>query len=178
MTYQQSNPNSKGTRCFFQWTVIRPFFQQQTKGEETENSVAVQIFPTLENTTGIPDDLKAGIEHLCGFSIDDVKVHYNSAKPAELQALAYTQDQDIYIGPGQEEHLPHEVWHVVQQMQGRVQSTLEVENISVNDNELLEKEADIMGKKADQFIVDLENSLSFPKPVQEFGNIVQTKKKE
>ena len=179
MTYQQSNPHSKGSRCFFQWTVIRPFFQQQTKDEETENSVVVKIFPTLENTlentTGIPDALKAGIENLCGFSIDDVKVHYNSAKPAELQALAYTQDQDIYIGPGQEEHLPHEVWHVVQQMQGRVQSTLQVKNTLVNDNELLEKEADLMGKKADKFMIDLENSLSFLKPVQKLGNIVQRK---
>ncbi|NDV67379.1 hypothetical protein D0T66_00510 [Dysgonomonas sp. 25] len=45
--------------------------------------------------------------------MDDVRVHYNSAKPAQLQALAYAQDTDIHIAPGQEQHLPHEVWYVV-----------------------------------------------------------------
>jgi hypothetical protein len=146
--------------------VIRRVSPQKKQGEETENSIADQIFPTPENTTGIPDDLKAGIEYLCGFSIDDVKVHYNSAKPAELEALAYTLDQDIYIAPGQEEHLPHEVWHVVQQMQGRVQSTLQVKNTSVNDHVFLEEEADKMGKRGNQFKIDLEHKLSFPKKVK------------
>ncbi|GGE72627.1 hypothetical protein [Massilia psychrophila] len=31
----------------------------------------------LPNRTGLPDQLKAGIESLCGISMDDVKVHYN-----------------------------------------------------------------------------------------------------
>ncbi|MDY7023153.1 MAG: DUF4157 domain-containing protein, partial [Cyanobacteriota bacterium] len=140
MTYQQSNPNAKGSRCLCQWTVIYKSSPQKQHSEETENSVAVLRFPTFENLTGIPDHLKAGIEYLCGFSIDDVRVHYNSLEPAKLQALAYTQDHNIYIAPGQEEYLPHEVWHVVQQMQGRVQSTLQMENTSVNDNNILEKE--------------------------------------
>src|SRR5262245_11558582 len=43
------------------------------------------------NTTGLPSNLKAGIEHLSGLSLDDVHVRYNSSKPATLQALAYTQ---------------------------------------------------------------------------------------
>ena len=34
-----------------------------------------------ENTTGLPDDLKSGIENLSGYSMDDVKVHRNSDKP-------------------------------------------------------------------------------------------------
>ena len=57
-----------------------------------------------ENKTGLPNNLKSGVENLSGMSIDDVKVHYNSAKPAELQALAYTQGNDIHVGPGQEHH--------------------------------------------------------------------------
>lgn len=67
------------------------------------------------NNTGLPDKLKAGIEHYSGASLDGVKVHYNSAKPAQLNALAYAQGADIHLGPGQEQHLPHEAWHVVQQ---------------------------------------------------------------
>ena len=45
--------------------------------------------------------------------MDDVNVHYNSNKPAQLQAHAYAQGTDIHLGPGQEKHLPHEAWHVV-----------------------------------------------------------------
>ena len=35
-----------------------------------------------KNNTGLPDKLKSGVENLSGYSMDDVKVHYNSDKPA------------------------------------------------------------------------------------------------
>ncbi|MBQ4820689.1 DUF4157 domain-containing protein [Aquimarina sp. MMG016] len=101
------------------------------------------------NNTGLPDNLKSGIENLSGYSMDDVKVHYNSSKPAQLQAHAYAQGTDIHLAPGQEKHLPHEAWHVVQQKQGRVQPTRQLKSkINVNDDVGLEKEADVMGNKA------------------------------
>jgi hypothetical protein len=78
------------------------------------------------NNTGLPDNLKTGVETLSGISMDNVNVHYNSPHPAQLQALAYAQGTDIHIAPGQEHHLPHEAWHVVQQMQGRVQPTRQI----------------------------------------------------
>ena len=43
-----------------------------------------------ENRTGMPDSLKSGVENLSGQSLDDVQVHYNSPKPAELQAVLTT----------------------------------------------------------------------------------------
>lgn len=101
------------------------------------------------NMTGMSDHLKTGIENLSGFSMDDVRVHYNSDKPAAVQAYAYTQGTDIYVGPGQERHLPHEAWHVAQQMAGRVEPTTEVGGMPVNDNADLEREADVMGARAD-----------------------------
>jgi hypothetical protein len=100
-----------------------------------------------ENRTGLPDHLKAGIETLSGLSLDDVHVHYNSAKPAALQALAYTQGADIHVGPGQEQYLPHEAWHVVQQKQGRVKPTFQLKGEQVNDDDRLEHEADVMKAK-------------------------------
>ena len=101
------------------------------------------------NTTGLPDSLKSGVENLSGYSLDDVKVHYNSDKPARLHAHAYTQDTDIHLGPGQEKHLPHEAWHVVQQRQGRVKPTMQMKGgVNVNDDKGLEREADVMGAKA------------------------------
>jgi hypothetical protein len=103
------------------------------------------------NNTGLPDSLKTGMENLSGMSLDDVKVYRNSDKPAQLQAHAYAQGADIHLGPGQEKHLPHEAWHVVQQKQGRVKSTMQMKGeMDVNDDAGLEKEADVMGAKASQ----------------------------
>ncbi|MFY7804359.1 MAG: DUF4157 domain-containing protein [Limnoraphis robusta] len=103
---------------------------------------------SIPNQTGLPDNLKAGIENLSGYSLDDVRVHYNSPKPAQLQALAYAQGTEIHVAPGQEKHLPHEAWHVVQQMQGRVKPTMQMKGVGVNDDVGLEKEADAMGGEA------------------------------
>lgn len=113
-----------------------------------ESSAAAQL-EQQPNNTGMPDNLKSGIENLSGYSMDDVKVHYNSDKPAQLNAHAYAQGTDIHVAPGQEQHLPHEAWHVVQQKQGRVQPTMQMKaGVPVNDDAGLENEADVMGAKA------------------------------
>lgn len=105
-----------------------------------------------ENNTGLPDNLKSGMEKLSGHSLDDVRVHRNSDKPAQLQAHAYAQGTDIHLGPGQEKHLPHELGHVVQQKEGRVKPTIQMKGkVNVNDDKGLEREADVMGAKALQF---------------------------
>ncbi|MDD5033796.1 MAG: DUF4157 domain-containing protein, partial [Methylococcaceae bacterium] len=101
------------------------------------------------NHTGLPDHLKSGIESLSGLSMDEVKVHYHSSQPAQLNALAYAQGTDIHLAPGQEQHLPHEAWHVVQQAQGRVKPTTQMkEGVPINDDRGLEHEADVMGERA------------------------------
>lgn len=101
------------------------------------------------NDTGLPDRLKSGIESLSGMAMDNVRVHYNSSLPARLDALAYARGTEIHVGPGQERHLPHEAWHVVQQAQGRVQPTMRAgDGVPVNDDKGLEREADLMGAKA------------------------------
>ena len=124
------------------------------------------------NNTGMPDNLKAGIESLSGFSMDDVRVHYNSSKPATVQALAYTQGTDIHVAPGQEKHLPHEAWHVAQQMAGRVSPTTNINGMPVNDNAALEHEADVMGEKAAQCKEDV-NRTSIPKIISSNTGSVQ-----
>lgn len=123
----------------------------QRKGKLEEEELLQGKFETLQrkpNNTGLPDNLKSGIENLSGLAMDDVKVHYNSAKPSQLQAHAYAQGTDIHVAPGQEKHLSHEAWHVVQQKQGRVQPTLKLNGQSINDDTGLEREADVMGNKA------------------------------
>ena len=132
-----------------------------TQLQAMQNDTVQRQEAPAQNQTGMPDQLKSGIENLSGYSMDDVKVHYNSSKPAQLQAHAYAQGTDIHLAPGQEKHLPHEAWHVVQQKQGRVQATTQLakrsvslskagSGVGVNDDPSLEKEADVMGAKATQ----------------------------
>ena len=71
------------------------------------------------NNTGMPDNLKAGVEGLSDFSMDNVRVHYSSDQPATVQALAYTQGTDEHVAPGQEQHLSHDAWQVACHEAGR-----------------------------------------------------------
>jgi Domain of unknown function (DUF4157) len=131
----------------------KPVQKMATPTEEKPKRSRVTTHPgnheeAQEQTTSLPDRLKKGIEALSGISMDDVKVHYNSLKPRQIGALAYTQGTDIYLAPGQEQHLSHEAWHVVQQKQGRVAPTMQAKGIGVNDDRGLEQEATAMGQKA------------------------------
>lgn len=94
------------------------------------------------NQTGLPDELKERAEGTSGVSLEDVRVHPDSAKPADFYAEAYTQGTDIHVAPGASDHLAHEAWHVVQQKQGRVNSTAEMRDAPVNDDLALEHEAE------------------------------------
>lgn len=116
-------------------------------GEATAG-LAQFMLQRQSNQTGLPDNLKSGMENLSGYNLDHVRVHRNSVKPAAVQAHAYAQGADIHLAGGQERHLPHELGHVVQQMQGRVQPTMSVGGMAVNDNAGLEREATRMGQVA------------------------------
>ncbi len=94
------------------------------------------------NLTGIPTQMRLNFERRSGLSFDDVRVHYNSDKPARLGALAYTQGTQIHVGPGQERSLPHELGHVIQQKAGKVRPTRWIGGLPVNDQPALEREAD------------------------------------
>lgn len=123
-----------------------------------------------KDKTGIPRRMKAGFERSSGFSFNDVKVHYNSDKPAQLRAHAYTQGNDVYVAPGQEKHLPHELGHVVQQKRDTVRPTGTIGGLPLNDDKNLENGADMIAAKA-QAQTDREAA-----PIQgkfENGGIVQ-----
>jgi hypothetical protein len=98
----------------------------------------------------LPRGLRDGLEAMSGRDLSGVTVHYNSDLPHRVGALAYTQGQDVHLARGQEQHLAHEGWHVVQQMDGRVAATTEVNGAPVNDQAHLEREADAKGREAMQ----------------------------
>jgi len=118
---------------------ITPLVQRQIEPEEEEE---LQMQPMEEE-----EELMQG-KFASGLDLSSIRVHHNSSKPAQLNALAYTQGQDIHVGPGQEKHLPHEGWHAVQQMQGRVKPTMLAKGVAINDDAGLEREADVIGAKA------------------------------
>lgn len=135
MQLQRTIGNQAALQLFHSQSAARPVAQRAEQPDEG-------------NKTGMPDNLKSGLESMSGFDLSNVRVHYNSDEPAKLQAHAYAQGNDIHLGPGQEKHLPHEGWHVVQQRQGRVQPTKQLKEAAINDDSALEKEADVMGGKA------------------------------
>lgn len=55
---------------------------------------------------GLPTGLKNGIEATSQLAMDDVRVHYDSPEPAQLQAAAFARGSEIHLGPGNEGHLP------------------------------------------------------------------------
>ncbi len=112
----------------------------QARGGDSESRAATAL--------ALPTDLQAHAERLSGVSLHDVRVHYASPEPAPLQAFAFTRGPEIHLAPGQERHLAHETWHVVQQKQGRVRPTHNSAGVAINDDASLEREADLMGAQA------------------------------
>lgn len=99
-----------------------------------------------KNRTEIPSQLKARMERSTGLSFDDARVHYDSSLPAKLDALAYTKGDQVEIGPDQEQHLPHELGHVVQQKLEPVRANARhSSDAALNTDAALERQADEMG---------------------------------
>lgn len=110
---------------------------------------------------GVAPEVMGKMESAMGADFSGVQIHQNSQKATEAGALAYAQGNDIHFAPGQfspdtpggQQLLGHELAHVVQQRQGRVQPTGEVNGMAANTDKSLEAEADAMGAKAAQMKV-------------------------
>jgi hypothetical protein len=146
----------------------------QGKLASSESSVQLQAEGgKAENRTGMPSPLKSGLEQLSGMDLSSVRVHSNSPKPAQRGALAYTQGEDIHLGPGQERHLPHEGWHAVQQMQGRVSPTMHADDASINDDTELEQEADQMGVRANRLSAAYQSAAESSAQMEQYPDVAQ-----
>lgn len=95
-----------------------------------------------KNLTGIPDALLRRAEEKAGMSFRNVRVHYNSSKPKKVGARATIQGNDIDIASGCEDCLKHELGHLPRQMRGDVRATRTINGYPVNDDPVLEREAD------------------------------------
>ncbi|MEA3063679.1 MAG: hypothetical protein QOJ27_107 [Sphingomonadales bacterium] len=129
-------------------------------GQLTQLATALNAAPRLpvqsagmardgSGSARLPERLKDGVEALSGIAMDEVRIHYDSPRPAQLQAHAFAEGGDIHLAPGQSHHLPHEAWHIAQQAQGRVKPTAQLKGgVAINDDAGLEREADAMGARA------------------------------
>ena len=83
-THATANSDSQeknDTKQLFKIADNRP----ETVAQRKMQTMANNHYQKMENTTGLPDNLKTGIENLSGYSMQDVKVHYNSPEPSQLQ---------------------------------------------------------------------------------------------
>ncbi len=105
--------------------------------------------------------IKENVSQLMGTDVSDAKVHYNSSKPAQLQAEATAQGTEVHLAPGKEQYLGHELTHVAQQKQGRVQANVQANNgVGMNNDAKLEKEADDVGAEASKGTVNSSKEVS------------------
>ncbi len=154
----------------------------QRKGPVPAMAMEPEVQYDIGNDTAsdkMPSTVQAKMETSFGKDFSDVSIHKNSTQSIDLNALAYTQGSNIHFAPGQynpesqkgQELLGHELTHVVQQDEGRVQPTVQKKGIGINDDEGLEKEADEMGEKAARGIV--QSSKSASQSTEPAGSIVQ-----
>lgn len=139
---------------------------QQKSEEKEENPSALQMKtgsgPTMDTPPAdaggngsLPANLQAKAASTFGQDMSGVQVNENSSQASEMGALAYAQGNTINFAPGQynpsssqgQELIGHELGHVVQQSQNRVQPTTQAKGNPVNDDKGLESEADAMGAK-------------------------------
>jgi len=116
----------------------------------------IQKFPQQSRGNGnLPDDVRMKMEKSFSTDFSDIKVYENSEEAKNLNAIAFTQGNEIHFSPSYnpyssqgQEYLGHELQHVIQQKSGLVTATHHEQGFNVNFDNVLETEADKAGKKA------------------------------
>ncbi len=127
--------------------------QRMEKEEDEDKPASLKANPAIQRKE---DNVVSKMGESMGADFSNVNIHTNSNSATDVGALAYTQGNDIHFAPGQfkpdtksgQELIGHELTHVVQQREGRVQPTTEVNGMPVNDSASLEREADVKGAQA------------------------------
>ncbi len=132
---------------------------QMKEGSSTEAS---------SGTTQEPGNYMTQMQSAFDTDFSDVNIHEDSKTASDLGALAFTQGNNVHFAPGQfkpdtqsgKELIGHELTHVVQQREGKVQTTKQIGKFNINDNSGLEKQADTMGAKAARYTPVQAKSIS------------------
>ena len=146
-------------------------------GPEPQNVVNRNV-----NENGLPEHLKVGGEIITGSPMNKVVVERNSADPEKVDALATTErigeNIVIKLAPGQEALLNHEFGHAMSLLKGlKVEPTIEVNGVPINDAPELERKATRDGERAAAIGAAAVTNVN-PKPIhtlQQTGSAVQAK---
>jgi Domain of unknown function (DUF4157) len=128
----------------------------QTKALRSKQAIADNYTSQKTQKTGnLPDEIQTKMENSFGADFSEVKIHTNSKTAEDLNAIAYTQGNDIYFASGYnpyssqgQEYLGHELSHVIQQKAGIVKTTNQESGFNINADNALESMADEAGKRA------------------------------
>ncbi|MFM8276801.1 MAG: hypothetical protein ACKN89_07430 [Cyanobium sp.] len=67
----------------------------ERSAEAEPTATQAEIAKPKPNLTGLPERLKSNLEALSGLSMDAVRVHYNSTKPAQLNDVGLEREADV-----------------------------------------------------------------------------------
>lgn len=142
--------------------------QRSASGYFNSNPMPIQKKDDDENEIGKPNDggqqsdsknsdndVFSQMESAMNADFSNVKIHSGSHNAVNVGAQAFTQGNDIHFAPGKfdtnspagKELLAHELVHVKQQGEGRVQANNKIDGIPLNDDKKLEDEADEIASK-------------------------------
>ena len=105
----------------------------------------------------LPSKLQSNMESSLGHDFSNVGIQTNSHKAVQMNARAFTQNEQIHFAPGEfnpsstsgQNLIGHEFTHIAQQRAGVVKPTKRMQKgVMVNDDRSLESEADTFGRKA------------------------------
>jgi hypothetical protein len=153
--------------------MMPPIFQLKLAGEDADENNGESSQPKQLKSPGFSldsspvqkkedggssggGDILSKMGSAMGADFSNVNITTNSSKATDMGALAYAQGNDVHFAPGQynpgsqkgQELIGHELAHVKQQREGRVQANTSTNGQPVNNDKSLEKEADDMGRMA------------------------------
>ncbi len=142
-----------GKRTLTEGLIPAPPMQRKTDGE---GHAAANAAPPASGGGGraLTPEVRGKMEQSFGADFSAVRVHEGPQAEA-MGALAYAQGTDLHFAPGQyapesargQELIGHELAHVVQQSEGRVNAPTQAKG-AINADPSLEAEADTLGTKA------------------------------
>jgi hypothetical protein len=105
-------------------------------------------------STILSGEIKAAAEAFFSTELSDVELHFDRL-PAALDAVAFARGNHVHLDAEPSgvfsrrdlEILGHELTHVIQQRQGRVEANLTIHGIPANQDPALEAEAEEMGRR-------------------------------
>ena len=136
--------------------LLASYFERRSLASSLERREVRRPVQRRSENGGLPEAVRAKMEHAFASDFSEVRIDPSSPKAAEIGAWAYAQGETVHFAPGKfqprsqagQRLIAHELAHVVQQRQGRVRPTARLGGLPVNAEARLEQEADRLATRA------------------------------